>query len=390
MRRGIPGSIVILGGGFGGIVSANRLRDLLGDESRITLIDRKSSFFLGLSKLWVMTGQREPGDQARNLGLLERKGIKVIQTEITKIDASARNVATKAGSFGFDYLVIALGAETAPGAVPGFVDGAHDLYDESLKDVVRLRDTLKKFDGGKLLITVFGLPFKCPPAPYEAAFLIDELLRKKGVRDKTDFQFYTPEPFPLPAGGPNAGASIKSLLAERNISYNPGLKPKLVDPRDKSLAFENGTIVHYDLLVGVPLHTVPKVVKESGLAGPSGWIPVDNRTLRTSYSNVFAIGDVAGVTTANNLLIPRSGILAEEEAKVVANNIATSILGRGTTQRFEGKGVCFMEVGGGKAALVKGDFLFEPSPKIEVSQPSSEGLQAKKEFESTRIGTWFS
>lgn len=382
--------ILILGGGFGGITAANQLRERLGKEHQIIMIDKKSSFLMGLAKLWILSGQREPGDQTRDLKMLEKKGIRIVQSEIRKIDTAAKTVATTTRDFKFRYLIIALGAETSPEAVPGFVEGAYDLYDESLRGVLRLREALRKFDGGRTLLTIFGLPFKCPPAPYEAAFLIDEILRKKGARDKTDFQFFTPEPFPLPVGGATAGTVVKNLLAERNIYYNPGRKPKQVDPKNKSVAFEDGTVVKYDLLVGVPIHTVPKVVRESGLAGPSGWIPVDKRTLQTSWPNIYAVGDVAGVMTANNLLLPRSGILAEEEAKVVANNIATNLLGRGEFRKFEGEGTCFLEVGEGKAALVEGKFLAEPLPKVQVSQPSTDALQIKKEFESSRIDSWFS
>ncbi len=380
-------SIVVLGGGFGGIVVANQLRKRLGSEHQIVLVDKKSSFFMGLAKLWVLTGQRRP-DEQMDLKRLEAKGISVVPGEVMKIDPSARQVSTTAGSFGFSHLVVALGAETAPEAVPGFVDGAYNLYD--IEGAKRAGEAIRKFSGGKLVLAISALPFKCPPAPYEAAFLIDEMLRKQGVRDKTDLQLFTPEPFPLPVGGPTAGAQVKDLLAKKGIAYNPGKKPKQIDPTAKSITFEDGTKTDYDLLVGIPVHTVPKVVRESGLGGPSGWIPVDKKTLKTAWPNVYAIGDVAGAMTSNNLLLPRAGILAEEEAKVVANNIACEVSGQGEVQQFEGKGACFLEVGGGQAALVEGEFFAEPIPKVQVREPSAEGFRLKKEFEASRLAAWFS
>jgi sulfide:quinone oxidoreductase len=377
----------VLGGGFGGIVIATQLKERLGSGHSITLIDKRPSFFMGLAKLWVLTGARRP-DEQRNLKVLELKGIEVIQTEVTKIVPSTMEVITNEGTFSFDYLVVALGAEMAPEAVPGFGQGACNLYD--IEGARRTHEAIRDFAGGKLVFMVCGLPFKCPPAPYEAVFLIDEMLRKQGVRGKTDLLMFTPEPFPLPVGGPDAGASVKNLLARKEIAYNPGKKPKQVNSTTKTIEFEDGAQAQYDLLVGVPIHSVPKVVKESGLGGPSGWIPVNKRTLETGFPNVYALGDVAAVTTTNNLLVPKSGILAEEEAKVVANNIAVKILGKGEPREFEGKGVCFLEVGGGQAALVEGEFFAEPVPRVRVTEPSAEGLRAKQDFEASRLAKWFS
>ena len=155
------------------------------------------------------------------------------------------------------------------------------------------------------------------------------------------------------------------------------------------MTFENGTTANYDLLAGVPTHVVPRVVKDSILAGPNGWIPADKRTLQTRVPNVYAVGDVAAVMTANNLPIPKLGTVAEEEAKVVARNIVNHIHGQESRSRFEGIGTCFVEVGDGKACLGRGEFLAEPAPKVVIDPPSAEALKLKRDFEAQRLASWF-
>lgn len=380
-------STVILGGGFGGLTAANELRRQLGKEHKITLVDKKPQFLMGFAKLWVLSGRRKPGEGVGDLKLLEAKGIKFVESEVTSIDLSRKKVTTETGDFSFDYLIIALGADLSPGSVPGFSESAHNLY--TVEGAAKLGEQLQRFGEGRLVVLISAMPFKCPSAPYEAAMLMDEMLRNRGVREKVDIQIFTPEPQPLPVAGPAVGAQVKTLLTERGIGFNPGSKPKEIDAMGKSISFENGMKANYDLLAGVPTHVVPKVVKDSGLAGPAGWIPVDKRTLQTNVPNVYAVGDVAAVMTANNLLMPRLGVLAEEEAKVVARNIANQVQGIGMKSQFEGRGMCFVEVGGGKASLAQGEFLAEPAPKIELTSPTIEALEMKREFEASRLATWF-
>jgi len=380
-------SIVVLGGGFGGLTAANELRRHLGKEHQIMLIDKKAQFLMGLAKLAILSGRRNANEGIGDMKSLESKGIRFLQSEIFRIDVSSRTVTTGAGDFSFDFLVIALGADLSPESVPGFLDGAHDFY--TSEGATRLSERLQKLNDGKLVVLISSIPFKCPSAPYEAAMLMDDLLRKRGIRDRIDIQIFTPETQPLPAGGPAVGEQVKAFLSERKIWFNPGHKAKVIDTKENLVTFENGTDTKYDLLAGVPAHTVPRVVKDSGLAGPSGWIPVDKRTLMTNSKNVYAIGDVASVMMANNLPMPKLGILAQEEGKVVAGDIAAAILGADGREQFEGRGECFIEVGSGQAAIARGEFLFEPAPKILISPPSPEGLVMKKEFEASRMASWF-
>jgi sulfide:quinone oxidoreductase len=383
----VNNSVVILGGGFGGLAAANGLRARLGREDTITLVDRKPKFFMGLAKLWVLSGRRQLFEGSRDLKRLENKGIKVLVQNVQKIDTVAKVVKMDNDELPFDYLIIALGADLAPENLSGFSENAHNLY--TVEGAAKLRNAIQEFNEGKLVVMISAMPFKCPSAPYEAAMLIDEMIRRRKVRDKVDIQIYTPEPQPLPVAGPTVGNQIKNFLSERNIGFNPGSKPSNIDGKEKLVNFDNGKKANYDLLVGVPIHVAPKVIKDSGLAGPAGWIPVDKKTLQTNVPNIYAVGDCASIMTANNLLLPRLGILAEEEAKVVSSNIANQIGGEEMRTHFEGRGTCFVEVGEDRACLAQGDFLAEPSPKIFLDSPSTKALELKKEFEASRLATWF-
>jgi sulfide:quinone oxidoreductase len=380
-------SIVILGGGPGGLTAANELRLQLAREHQVTLVDKKDQFFMGLAKLRVLTGLKLPWEHAGDLRQLRAKGITFVETQISRLNLSSRIVTTEAGNLPYDYLVVALGADQSPGSVPGFAEAAYDMY--TVEGAAALRDRLNTFNEGKLMVMVSSVPFKCPGAPYEAAMLMEEMLRNRGVRDKVDIQIFTPEPHPMSIGGTAIGNQFKSLLTERGIGFNPGCKPKEVDAKKRSVKFENGTSASFDLLAGIPTHVVPRVVKDSILAGPNGWIPVDKKTLQTRVPNVFAVGDVTAVMTANNLPIAKLGTVAEEEAKVVARNIVNHIHGQESRSQFEGIGTCFVEVGGGKACLARGQFLAEPAPKIVIDPPSAEALQQKRDFEAQRLASWF-
>jgi sulfide:quinone oxidoreductase len=380
-------SVLILGGGFGGLTAANELRKLLGREHKITVVDKESQFVMGLSNLWLLTGRRSLAQVSGDLRDLGSKGITFVQAEVTRIDARARRVDTTAGEIPFDYLIIALGADLSPGSVPGFPEGAYDFY--SVDGAVRLAEALKEFNAGKLMILVSSTPYKCPATPYEASMMIYDFLRKKGVTGNVHIEIYTPEPQPIPFAGPEVGAKIRAMLSERGIGFNPGSKPKEVDPQGKTVTFENGTKAAYDLLAGIPTHVVPHVIKDSWLSGPAGWIPVDKNSLQTKISNVFAIGDVAAVNMANGFPIPKVGVLAEEEAKVVARNIVLDIHGGGMREEFGGLGVCFVEVGGGQATMVRGAFLSEPMPRIMLDAPSAGTLELKEQFEAQHLSAWF-
>ena len=368
-------TVLILGGGSGGLATAGRLKELLGDKVSVTVIDKRTTFVMGFSLLRVMTGEKTEQEVTVPKEKIRQKGIKFINTEVNGIDVKNGIVRTGQGEFAYDYLVIALGAELVPEKVPGFESAFH-MY--TLEDAKNLRGALSSFRGGSVRLVVSSTPFKCPPAPYEAAMLIDDYLRSKGLRDKSDIQIFTPEPQPMPIAGPEVGNTVVSMLNEKGIGFHNNAKVTLIDGSSKQIVFENGTREKYDLLIAIPPHTSPKVVKESGdLADASGWISANPRTMQTKHDRVYAIGDVAAVKLPSGMMLPKAATFAFGQAEIVASNIASSVLGT-ETRSWDGFGECFIETGSGNAAYGSGSFYSSPKPVINLQIPNKE-LRERKE-----------
>jgi sulfide:quinone oxidoreductase len=367
--------VLILGGGSGGLATAGRLKELLGDKVSVTVIDKQRSFVLGFSLLRVMTGEKTEQEVTVSKEKVSQKGIKFINTEVNGIDVKNSIVTTSQGEFAYDYLVIALGAELAPEKVPGFESAFH-MY--TLEDAKKLRDALSSFRGGSIRLIVSSTPFKCPPAPYEAAMLIDDYLRSKGLRDKSDIQIFTPEPLPMPIAGPEVGNTVVSMLNEKRIGFHNNTKVSLIDDISKQIIFENGTREKYDLLIAIPPHTSPKVIRESssGLADASGWISVDPKKMQTTHDRVYAIGDVAAVKLSSGMMLPKAATFAFGQAEIVASNISSSVLGT-ETRSWDGFGECFIETGSGNAGYGSGNFYSSPKPVINLQMPSKELRERK-------------
>lgn len=377
--------IVILGAGFGGITAARELRRLLPSEHAITLVDRKAEFFMGLRKLWVLAGRARLADGERRLDLLRSQGIDVRRAEVTMIDVEHRRVATSAGEVSFDYLLVALGAEPRPDLVPGFSSDVYNLYDAA--DVERLAPAVADFSGGTVAVGILGVPYKCPPAPYEAAMLLDAGFRRRGIRPRVTIQTFTPQPMSLPVVGAAGCAQVEGLLAARLIAFEANRKAVRLDGR--TAYFADGSTLTADLFIAVPPHLPPAVISGSGLAGEGPWIPVDPHTMRTRADGVYAVGDVVNIPLANGMPLPKAGVLAEGQALVAAAGMAAEITGTGSPAGYDGSGYCFIEVGGDQAALVTGDFLAAPAPKVTVSDPTPDGYAQKVAFEQLRLDAWF-
>ena len=364
-------NILILGGGSGGLATAGRLKELLGDKIRITVLDKQKNFVLGFSLLRVMTGEKTEQEVTVTKDKVSQKGIKFVNTEVSEIDVKNGIVRTDQGEFGYDYLVIALGAELAPEKVPGFESAFH-MY--TLEDAKRLRDAISSFRGGSIRLVVSSTPFRCPPAPYEAAMLIDDYLRSKGLRDKTDIQIFTPEPLPMSIAGPEVGNQVVSMLNDKGIGFHSNIKVSTIDGISKEVVFEDGSREKYDLLIAIPPHTSPSVIRESSgdLAdAASGWIPVDPRNMQTKHDRVYAIGDVAAIKLPSGMMLPKAATFAFGQAEIVAFNIASSVLGT-ETKSWDGFGECFIETGSGSAGYGSGSFYSTPKPVINLQMPSKE------------------
>ena len=375
--------IVILGGGVGGLTAANELRHRLGSEHRITLVERRAEHVFAPSLLWLMNGTRRPEQLTKALRLMVRPGVDLIRAEVTAIDPKAKRIVTDGREIEFDMLVIALGAELAPEAMPGFTAAALSFFD--LDGAERLKDALHGFQSGRIVVVVTALPYKCPAAPYEAALLIDDLLRRRGVRDKSDVVIFTPEPQPMPVAGPVMGQALTSMLAQRDIGYEPNRPMLAIDPERKDLILADGTREAFDLLAAVPPHRPPHAVASSSLANENGWIPVDRRTLRTAFDGIYALGDISSITLANGKPLPKAGVFAHAQALVIARSIAAELQG-GQTATFDGTGYCWVELGSGRAAFASGDFYAEPAPDVQLRTPGRSWHLGKVLFERSWMG----
>jgi sulfide:quinone oxidoreductase len=376
--------ILILGGGFGGLAAAHTLRKILGTEHRIILVDRQPLFRMGLTKLWIINSTMQGAEFSGNRTVLTKAGIDFLEGEVSAISIAEHFVRVGKQKVGFDYLIIALGADYSPESVPGFTKYAKNLYTES--GCAEIRDALHSFKKGVVTILVSGLPFKCPPAPYEASMIIDDVLRKTGVRENVTLQLITPETHPLTILGPEAGVKVTRLLEERRIEFHPSQEVREIQ-RNNTVTEQNE--FSHDLMFAIPIHVAPQVLKNSGLVDQTGWIPVDSNTLATNTPQVYAIGDCAGTRIPKGALLPRAGVLAEKQGIVVAENIIHEVNGTRSSASFAGDGVCFMEVGGGKAAPVRANFYDKPAPTWQFTEPSSQGFQEKQRFLRERMDAWF-
>ncbi len=329
-------TVLILGGGVGGVSTALELRKKLPPEHRIVLIDRKGVHLFQPALLKVMTGDRRPERIVRDLGTLERRGIEVVRGEIEGIDPERRSVRVNGRELQGDAMVVTLGAELASERIPGLAEAGTTFY--TMDGAEAIRDGRTEFVRGRLVVLVAGLPFKCPAAPYEAAMLLDHDLRRRGVREQVEISLHTPEPGPMGVTGPKVSAAVRRLVEERGIAYHPQHAATEVDADAQEIVFADGGRTSYDWLVYVPPLSAPAVVVDAGLTRESGWVKVDPQTLETGHEGVYAIGDVTTIPVATGAPLPKAGVFADHEAKVVANNIAVKLTGRGTLREFAGDG----------------------------------------------------
>ncbi len=377
MRR-----VVVLGGGFGGVAAALGLRKRLPAEDEVILVDRRTHFMMGFRKSWVVTGRAPAEEGRRPLSALEKKGIKVVNGTVTAIDPAAPAAEVDGRRLGADALVVALGAELGPEEVPGFAEHALSFYDRA--QLLRISEAVKNFKGGRVLIGIFGLPYKCPPAPFELALLLNDFFKGRAV--PAAIEVFGPQPMAIPLLGPAGCAAIEGRLAAQGIAFLPNRKAREVRPGE--VVFD-GESRPFDLLLGIAPHRAPAVVREAGLVGPGGWVRIDPETLATAFPNVYAVGDVTEVLMADGRPLPKAGVFAEAEGEVAAEQIAARFAGREPEKAFTGEGHCYLEVGGGEAMVVRGRFLERPAPAVELVGPAPEFLAEKLAFEARRLEAWF-
>jgi sulfide:quinone oxidoreductase len=373
--------VVILGAGFAGLELATRLSETVADDVEVTLLDRNDSFYFGFSKLEVMLGRQSADAIKLSYGEIDKPSVTFKQETVVDIDPTARIVTTDAGTHEADHLVVAMGADYDMAATPGLEEGGHEYY--TLAGAERLRDALPDFDGGRVLVAVLGQPFKCPPAPFEGAFLLHEYFTERGIRDSVEMAMAFPMQRPVPVTG-EVSQMFRDGLASRGIEELPQHLVTAIDPAAGEAQLASGEVLPYDLFVGIPKHRAPDPLTASGLA-VDGWVPVDQANLRTRFPNVYAVGDVCtGPRT-----VPTAGIFAESAALVVADDIAAEISGGAPPAPYEAAGVCYAEFGDGLVSKVEVNFLRGDGPAAQRHDPSLEFAAEKAEFGAVRRARWF-
>jgi sulfide:quinone oxidoreductase len=379
---------VILGGGFGGIAAANTLRALLSADHAIVVVDESPRFHVGAGKTWLMLGEATYDQISQSRTALLAPGIRFVESRIQRIGLADGSVTLQGDVLRFDHLVIALGADYDLQQVPGLADAAHTFY--TVSGAQRLNVELERFAAGDVVILIPKVPFKCPPAPYEAAMLLHEAFDRRGLSGKVRLAVHTAEGTPMATAGPEMGQYIKGELAQRSIAFFPQKITSRVDSGAQLLHFEDGSATHYDLLIAVPPHVAPKVVRDAELTGPSGWVPVDPLTLRVKQPagarEVYAIGDVTVVPLPGRfkpevgLSLPKAGVFAEAHGRVAAHQIAAAISGRKSDEAFDGKGYCYLETGAGRAVKAEGSFFEQPHPVMQKKTPDDSQLRDKRDW----------
>ena len=373
--------VVVLGAGFGGLELTTILSDAFGNAVEIVLIDKNDAFVFGFSKLDVMFGRQMPVEARHPYRDIVKPGVRFLQSTVRSIDPKARRVVADDETFEADILVVALGADLDPAATSGLVGGGNEFY--SVAGAFGLRDLLPRFERGPVIIGVTGKSFKCPPAPSETALLLHDFLVDRGRREAAEISVVMPFGTPIPPS-PDTSQAILAAFADRGIRFVKDSLVKALDPRRKVAVLSDGTEMPYELFLGVPVHRVPQVVVESGLAADAyGWVPVNKKTLETNFPGVYAVGDVNGVGTA------KAGVFAEGAARVVAAGIIAQLRGGPSPEAYKGDGSCYVEFGHGQVGKVHVDFLSGPKP-VGTFHGASEALVAEKaHFGSSRLQRWF-
>jgi sulfide:quinone oxidoreductase len=371
--------VVILGAGFGGLELATLLSEGLGVDVDVTLIDKSDTFVFGYAKLDVMFG-RTTGDAIHiAYADIEKPGVRFLQETVTAIDPETRRVTTDGGVHEADFLVVALGADYDLDATPGLAEAGNEFY--SVAGAERLRELLPSFSQGRAIVGVCAAPFKCPPAPSEAALLLHDYLSERGVRSECEISIVIPFSTPVPPS-PETSRALVDAFVERGIEFVPAHRVSSLVPGRRVAVLDDGAELPYDLFLGVPKHRAPDVVRASGLT-EEGYVPVNPRTLETRFPGVYAIGDVATIG------VPKAGVFAEGAARVVGASLIAG-LGRGEKpDAYEGRGSCYVEFGAGLVGRVDVDFLSGPKPTGTFQEPSDALVAEKEHFGSSRSARWF-
>jgi len=380
--------LVILGAGIGGLSVIKELTEsrFPADDLAITIVDDDFSHFLGFTLPWVLRGWRDEDSVAIRPTTGALDGIRTVTGAVRHIDPAARTVTLSDSTvIAFDALVIATGARNAVDKVPGLqaaVDHGTAVHYYSADAAAAAHRALQNFTGGKLVFLVTSAPYRCPVAPYEGALLAADLLRDNGSRDTTQITVYSPEKQPMPSAGPYAGQELITMLAANDITFYGERSVQRVGADRRSIEFQDGTTVDFDLLVFIPPHE-PAVT----LDGP-GWISVDVTTMQTQHPGIFAIGDATAVTSPSGRPLPKAAIFAKNGATAAADNVLRYLGKTDHAQSLSGEGYCYIDTGAHTSAQGKGDFFTLPHPAIHLTAPSTDLHHDKQQEEHDWRALW--
>jgi sulfide:quinone oxidoreductase len=354
--------ILVLGGGVGGTLAANLLarklkRRIDAGDVALTLVDEGGEHVYQPGFMYIaMGGERADRLHRPERSLLDRR-IQLVIARATRIDPATRQVELESGDpLAYDYLLIATGSRIVPEEIPHFAEEAHHFYGADAAE--RLRAALDAFDGGRIVVGIAGMPYKCPPAPLEVTFLVESELRDRGLRDRSEIHYCSPigRAFTIESVSDMA----TPILEEKGIELHTFFNVETIDPERQVVESLEGEELSYDLLILVPPHRGAQLVIDSGLAPPAGWLPTDHHTLEVKgQERMFAIGD------ATDLPLSKAGSTAHFEAPIVVERIVAAIEGRepdAVAGNYTGKVMCFFEVGDGKGTLLQFDYDHPPRP----------------------------
>jgi sulfide:quinone oxidoreductase len=350
----VPARVVVLGGGVGGTLTANLLARELGRDAAVTVVDPTAMHVYQPGFLYLALGKANGRWLARDERTLLHGDVELVVDRAERIDLSAGDVELeRGGRLPFDHVVVASGARLCPEEIPGLAEGTEEFY--SMAGAERLREELRRFRGGRIVVGVAGIPYKCPPAPIEFVLMLEDALRQRGIRERTDLTFLSPlnRAFTIES----ASRIVQPILASRGIELRTFFNVEAVDPGTHQVSSLEGETVEYDLAIIVPPHRGQTVIEASGLAEPGGWLKTDRRTLQhPDDERIFGLGD------ATNLPISKSGSTAHFEAPVIASRIASLVKGTAPRSSYGGRVMCFLETGRGRATALRFDYEHPPVP----------------------------
>ena len=371
--------ILVLGAGFGGLELSTLLSEAFGDGIDVTLIDKGDAFTFGFSKLDVLFGRTTLDAVRLPYAKFLKPGVRLLQETITAVDPVAKRVTTDRGTHEADFLVVALGADYDFAATPGMAE-ATEFY--TVAGAARLAKMLPAFTKGHVLIAVGGAPFKCPPAPSEAALMMHDYLTTSGIRSACEITLILPLETPVPPS-PETSKALLAAFAERNITFVADRELRSIDPQRRVVTIDDGRAFPYDLFLGVPAIRAPKILEDSGMT-EDNYVPVKPKTLETRFPDVYAVGDCARQGT------PKAGVFAEGAARAVATTLIARLRNDEVPVTHKGTGSCYIEFGAGRIGRVDVDFFSDPEGPTGTYYEPSVALRADKEhFGASRRARWF-